>query len=109
MARDEETPLEKERQKTLKLLDVENVENKSHEAIPEEELTEASQDPENPEVYSEETEGKIAPLSKAGSSEIDTKKDKRFSRKIKIDEEALRENARETDTSKSGGGTDDNQ
>lgn len=52
--------------------------------------------------WTEETEGKIAPLSKSGSSEIDSKKDKRFSRKIEIDEKALRENAKETDTTPAG-------
>lgn len=54
--------------------------------------------------FSEETEGSIAPIEKSGSSEIEHSEDmkKRFCKKHEIDEQALRDNAKETDTTPSG-------
>jgi hypothetical protein len=101
MTEKEKTPLEKQREKTLKLLDTDEIENKSHEAIPEEELEEASEDIPKDE-FTEEHEGSIAPLSKSGSSEISTDKDERFSKSHEIDEETLRKNKQKQ--AESGGG-----
>ena len=105
----EEKPLEKQREKTLKLLDTEGVKDESHKPLADEEIDEASEDPENPEVYSEETEGKIAPESKAGSPEIDSNPDPRFSKSHEpIDIEKAKKGLGLKDI-KSGGGTDDNK
>lgn len=68
-------------------------------------IDDSSQDLE-PSEFTEESEGSIAPLEKAGSSEIEHSEDmrKRFAKKLDIDEESLRDNAPETDTTPSGGG-----
>lgn len=102
----EKSPLEKERSKTLRLLDTENVKGESFESIPEEELLEASEDQDqNEDPFTEETARNthIAPTSKAGSSEIDTEKDSRFSKEHEIDESELRKNKQKN--AKSGSGT----
>lgn len=103
---EDKSPQERQRDKTLKLLDTEGVENKSHESIPEEELEEASEDlDQNEDPFTEETTKNthIAPTSKAGSSEIDTEKDSRFSKEHEIDESELGKNKQKL--AKSGGGT----
>ena len=109
MARDEETPLEKQRSKTLKLIEKDQIENSLGKEALDEELEDSVEDVASDESFTEEKEEKIAPLSKAGTSETTREAiDERFSREHEFlaEEKDPRKNVK--NKAKSGGGTDDN-
>lgn len=91
----EKSPQEKQRDKTLKLIEKDQIENSLGKSDLDEELEDSTEDKPSESPWTEEkAEGaEIAPLSKAGSEEISREAvDPRFSKEHPIDEETLRKN-----------------
>jgi hypothetical protein len=61
-------------------LEKDQIENRSHESVPESELFEASENPENPSVYTENADSTAYGAETKGSTELDVEKDSRFAR-----------------------------
>lgn len=93
-------PLKAQKKKTLDLIEKDQIENGLGKDELDEELEESVDETTD---FSEEKEDSIAPLSKAGTSELDRSAiDERFSKEHEIDEQALRKHKRETNTTPSG-------
>jgi hypothetical protein len=82
--------MKEEMQAVIDEIDKTDIENKSVESIPESELEGASED-NDPSEFTEGTD-RPSDIKTETNPELATKKDRRFSKEIPIDEKELREN-----------------